>query len=46
VQNGKFNNVLIFGSLLLVSSYPLRIVISGTDTWLALANWMTTFSLV
>lgn len=46
VQNGKFNQVFVYGSLLLVISYPLRLVISGTEPWLAFANWVTGFSLV
>ena len=44
LQNGKFNKVLIYASLFLIASYPLRILISGTDTWLAFANWLITFS--
>lgn len=46
VQNGKFNQVFVYGSLLLVISYPLRLVVSGTQPWLAFANWVTGFSLV
>ncbi|HEY2846493.1 MAG TPA: hypothetical protein VGI80_01675, partial [Pyrinomonadaceae bacterium] len=45
LQNGKFNNVFVYGSLLLFISYPLRIAISGTDAWLAFANWVVQFSL-
>ena len=45
-QNGKFNKVLIYASLFLIASYPLRILISGTDAWLAFANWLISFSLV
>ena len=44
VQNGKFNKVFVFGSLLLFISYPLRIAISGTDAWLTFANWVVQFS--
>jgi hypothetical protein len=44
IQNGKFNKVLIYASLFLIVSYPLRIMVSGTATWLAFANWLTTFS--
>lgn len=46
VQNGKFNKVFVYGSILLFISYPLRLMISATDPWLAFANWITTFSLV
>ena len=46
LQNGKFNKVFVYGSLLLFISYPLRILISGTDVWMSFANWVTTFSIV
>jgi hypothetical protein len=46
VHTGKLNKVFVFGSLLLFISYPLRLMISGTDVWLAFANWLMTFSLV
>ena len=46
VQNGKFNKVFVYGSLLLFISYPLRLAISGTDAWLAFANWVIQFSLI
>lgn len=46
LQNGKFNKVFVYGSLLLFISYPLRIAISGTDAWLAFAHWVVQFSLV
>jgi hypothetical protein len=46
VQNGKFNHVFVYGCILLFISFPLRLAISGTDSWMAFANWITTFSLV
>jgi len=46
MQNGKFNKIFVYGSLLLVASYPLRLAIMGTDAWLAFASWLTGFSLV
>jgi len=46
LQNGKFNKVFVYGSLLLFISYPLRMVLSGTDAWLAFAHWVVQFSLV
>ena len=46
VQNGKFNKVFVYASLLLFISYPLRLVVSGTDTWVAFAYWLTTFSII
>jgi len=46
VQNGKFNKVFVYGSLLLFISYPLRLMLSGTDAWLSFAHWLTRFSIV
>ena len=46
VQNGKFNKLFVYGSLLLFLSYPLRLMVCGTDVWLTFANWLTNFSLV
>ena len=46
VQNRKFNKVFVYGSLLLFVSYPLRLMISGTDAWLSIANWLTKFSII
>jgi hypothetical protein len=31
----------IWGGLLIVASQPLRLMISGTPTWMALAGWLT-----
>src|SRR3954462_12166891 len=44
MQNGKFNKVLVYGSLFLIVFYPLRILLSGTEAWLAFASWLITFS--
>lgn len=41
---GKLNRVFLAGTVLLVASYPLRIVFSGTETWLGFATWLTGFS--
>jgi hypothetical protein len=46
LQNGKFNKVFVYGSLLLFISYPLRLMLSGTDAWMSFAHWLTGFSLV
>ena len=46
MQNGKFNKVFVYGSLLLFISYPLRLMLSGTDAWLSFAHWVIGFSLV
>ena len=43
-QNGKLNRPFLIGALILIASYPLRIVISGTETWLSFAAWITTWA--
>ena len=42
----KLNKVFLIAAILLIASYPLRMVIGGTETWLAFANWLTTISIV
>jgi 4-amino-4-deoxy-L-arabinose transferase-like glycosyltransferase len=37
----RLHAVTLWGGLLLVLSQPLRLVVSGTDTWLAFARWAT-----
>ncbi len=41
---GQVNRVFLVGSLVLIASYPLRLVISGTDGWLRFAAWLTTWA--
>ena len=43
-QNGKLNKVFLFGGLFLIASYPLRIMISGTEAWMSFATWLTTWA--
>jgi uncharacterized membrane protein len=43
-HSGKFNPVMVYAVIFLIASYPLRIMISGTDAWLATANWLISFS--
>jgi uncharacterized membrane protein len=43
-HSGKFNPVMVYAVIFLIASYPLRIMVSGTDAWLAFANWVTGFS--
>ena len=40
---GKLHPVTLWGGLLVILSQPLRLVISGTDTWMSLARWLTSF---
>jgi hypothetical protein len=38
---GRLHPVTLWGGLLIIISQPLRLVISGTETWLAFARWAT-----
>lgn len=40
-KNGKLNKVYLAGTLLLIASHPLRMIISGTDAWMGFAAWIT-----
>lgn len=42
--NRKLNVVFLAGTVILIASYPLRIMISGTDTWLSFATWLTSWA--
>lgn len=41
VSRGRVHPVTLWGSLLIVVSHPLRLVVSGTTAWLAFARWAT-----
>ncbi len=41
-KNGKVNAVFLTGTVLLIASQPLRIILSGTVTWLRFSAWLTT----
>lgn len=43
-RNKKVNYPFVIGSLILIASYPLRLVISGTDAWINFATWVTTWA--
>ncbi|MCL4763405.1 MAG: hypothetical protein KJ018_16805, partial [Burkholderiales bacterium] len=38
---GRLHPATLWGGLALVASQPLRLVVSGTDPWLAFARWIT-----
>ena len=40
-QSGRFNRVFALGTILLIASYPIRLVLAGTDTWMRFATWLT-----
>jgi hypothetical protein len=43
-RNRKLNTVFLVGALLLIASYPVRILLSGTEAWTAFATWLTTWA--
>ena len=43
-KSGKVNKVFLTGSLLLIASYPLRLMFSSTNTWTAFAAWVTSWA--
>ncbi len=43
-RHGKVNRVFLIGSIVLIVSYPLRIVVSGTGAWMSFAAWVTTWA--
>jgi hypothetical protein len=43
-QTGKVNIPYLVGAVILIASYPLRIILSGTETWLTFAAWLTAWA--
>ena len=41
--HGRVNRIFALGIAALVVSYALRLVLMSTETWLCLADWLTTF---
>ena len=41
MTRGQVHRATLWGGLLIVASQPLRLVISGTDAWMAVARWLT-----
>lgn len=40
-RNRKVNWMFLAGSIVLIASFPLRIVIGQTDTWISFATWLS-----
>jgi uncharacterized membrane protein YozB (DUF420 family) len=40
-SRGRLHAVTLWGGLLFIVSQPLRLLVSGTDAWLAFARWAT-----
>lgn len=43
-SSGRLNRVFLAGSILLIASYPVRLALMGTDAWMRLAGWITTWA--
>jgi hypothetical protein len=43
-KNGKLNKVFLAGVIILIASYPLRLMLAGTAAWIAFAAWLTTWA--
>ena len=42
-RHGCVNRVFLTGTVLLISSYVVRLMLMGTDAWMQLARWLTSF---
>ena len=40
-RNKKLNKVFLAGTLVMIVSHPLRLMIGGTDAWMSFAAWLT-----
>ena len=40
-RRGRINPVFLAGSVLLIASYPIRLMLMGTAAWMQLAVWLT-----
>lgn len=43
-QTGKLNRAFLYGSIILAVSYPLRMMLAGTDLWMGFAAWVTSWA--
>jgi hypothetical protein len=43
-RNRKLNKLFLGGAILLIISYPVRLILSGTDAWVGFASWLTTWA--
>jgi hypothetical protein len=41
VARGRIHPATVWGSLVIVASQPLRLMLGGTAAWLAFASWLT-----
>ena len=43
-RNRKLDRVFLIGSILLIASYPLRLMVMGTPAWMNFATWITSWA--
>ncbi len=43
-RNRKLNVVFLTGTIFFVASFPLRIILSGSEAWMRFAEWLTTWA--
>lgn len=43
-RNNKLDRVFLIGSILLILSYPIRLMLMGTSAWTNLAAWITSWA--
>jgi hypothetical protein len=43
-RNGKMNKVFLLGTVLLISTFVLRLVLMGTGPWMRFAAWLTSWA--
>ena len=43
-RNHKLNKTFLAGAILLIISYPLRLMLMGTEQWMAFAAWVTSWA--
>jgi hypothetical protein len=41
ITRGRIHRATVLGGLVIVASQPLRLMIAGTDAWIAFATWLT-----
>lgn len=42
-RHGKLNRVFLAGTLMLIASYVIRLILMGTNGWMQIATWLTGF---
>jgi hypothetical protein len=42
-RNERLNRIFLAGTLVLIASYVVRLMLMGTDAWMGIARWLTSF---